>query len=80
MCYFFVIVESATDGKLFGTADRFPSKKAEKVKRAQPGPGKYDLISEWQGKPSKFRPKTAKNFDWQHRITKGTFESKSIYY
>ena len=63
------------DSKFFGTNERFNYlRKSKSTKLIVPGPGNYDLTSNWPSKHKKDAGKT----DWMKKISKGP--SINIYY
>ena len=65
--------------KSMDNAKRFPDdKKGKERSGSVPGPGHYQMIANWPGKPEKGKKDEVKVKDWMKLISKGV--EKSIYY
>jgi len=69
--------KSGSKVKTWGTQERF-GKKGKKTDEGGPGPGKYNTIAIWNGKPLDGKKSEKKDTNWMNKISKGI--EKSIYY
>jgi len=63
--------------KLWGATDRFKKAKKDDPNNF-PGPGKYNTVAAWNGKPEGGKKAEKGDKNWMNKISKGI--EKSIYY
>jgi len=69
--------DRASKVKTWGApGDRF--RKAKKEDQTVPGPGKYNTLAVWNGKPEGGKKSEKRDTNWMNKLTKGI--EKSIYY